>query len=46
MHQVKSHFKSEKGEKEILSLYDQKVDELNIKFEYIKVFQGQILIIY
>jgi len=34
---MESFFKSEKGKKEILSLYDQKLDELNIKFEYIKI---------
>ncbi len=34
---MESLFKSEKGKKEILSLYDQKLDELNIEFEYIKI---------
>jgi pimeloyl-ACP methyl ester carboxylesterase len=37
MHQVKPLFKTEKGKKEILNLYDQKLDELNIEFEYIKI---------
>ena len=32
-----SLFKTEKGKKEILSLYDQKLDELNIEFEYLKI---------
>lgn len=32
-----SLFKTEKGKKEILSLYDKKLDELNIEFEYLKV---------
>lgn len=34
---MKSLFKSEQGRSEILSLYDQKLDELNIDFEYLKV---------
>ena len=34
---MKSLFKTEKGKKEILSLYDAKLNELNIEFEYIKV---------
>ncbi|WP_339918359.1 alpha/beta hydrolase [Yeosuana marina] len=37
MHQVKSLFKTEKGKNEILRLYDQKLNELNIEFEYIKI---------
>jgi len=37
MKPIESLFKSEKGKKEILSLYDQKLDELNIEFEYIKI---------
>jgi pimeloyl-ACP methyl ester carboxylesterase len=32
-----SLFKTDLGKKEILSLYDQKLDELNIEFEYIKI---------
>lgn len=32
-----SLFKTEKGKKEILRLYDQKLDELNIEFKYIKI---------
>lgn len=32
-----SLFKTEKGKKEILSLYNQKLDELNIEFEYLKI---------
>ena len=32
-----SLFKTEKGKEEILSLYDQKLDELNIEFEYLKI---------
>jgi len=32
-----SLYKSEQGKKEILSLYDQKLDELNIEFEYLKI---------
>ncbi len=32
-----SLFKTEKGKAEILSLYDQKLDELNIEFEYLKI---------
>jgi len=32
-----SLFKTELGKKEILSLYDKKLEELNIKYEYIKV---------
>lgn len=32
-----SLFKTEKGKKEILSLYDQKLNELNIEFEYLKI---------
>jgi pimeloyl-ACP methyl ester carboxylesterase len=32
-----SLFKTEKGKREILSLYDQKLDELNIEFEYLKI---------
>jgi len=32
-----SLFKTEKGKREILSLYDQKLDELNIKYEYLKI---------
>ena len=34
---MKSLFKTEVGKSEILSLYDQKLDELNINFEYIQV---------
>jgi len=34
---MKSLFKSHQGKNEILSLYDQKLDELNIDFEYLKV---------
>lgn len=34
---MKSLFKSAKGKQEILALYDQKLDELNIDFEYIQV---------
>ncbi|MBU2558533.1 MAG: alpha/beta hydrolase [Bacteroidetes bacterium] len=34
---MKSLYKTEKGKKEILSLYDQKLDELHIDFEYIKI---------
>ncbi|MDA3942868.1 MAG: alpha/beta hydrolase [Bacteroidetes bacterium] len=34
---MKSLYKIEKGKKEILSLYDQKLDELHIDFEYIKI---------
>ena len=34
---MKSLFKSEKGKQEILSLYDKKLKELNIEFEYQKV---------
>lgn len=34
---MKSLFKSAEGKKEILSLYDQKLDELNIDFEYLQV---------
>jgi pimeloyl-ACP methyl ester carboxylesterase len=34
---MKSIFKTEKGKKEILNLYDQKLNELNIKFEYKKI---------
>lgn len=30
-------YKTEKGKNEILSLYDQKLEELNIEFEYIKI---------
>ena len=32
-----SLFKTEQGKKEILSLYDQKLDELNIEFEYLHI---------
>jgi pimeloyl-ACP methyl ester carboxylesterase len=32
-----SLFKTDKGKKEILSLYDQKLDKLNIEFEYLKI---------
>ena len=34
---MKSLFKSHQGKNEILRLYDQKLDELNIDFEYLKV---------
>jgi len=34
---MKSLFKTEKGKKEILRLYDQKLDELRIEFEYLQV---------
>jgi pimeloyl-ACP methyl ester carboxylesterase len=34
---MKSLFKSEQGKKEILNLYNQKLDELNIEYEYIKI---------
>ncbi len=34
---VKSLFKSAQGKQEVLSLYDQKLEELNIDFEYIQV---------
>ena len=34
---IKSLFKSVKGKDEILSLYDQKLEELNIDFEYLEV---------
>lgn len=34
---MKSLFKTEAGKNEILSLYDQKLNELNIDFEYIQV---------
>lgn len=34
---MQSLFKTEKGKKEILSLYNGKLDELNIEFEYLKV---------
>ena len=34
---VKSLFKSAQGKLEVLSLYDQKLEELNIDFEYIQV---------
>ena len=34
---VKSLFKTEAGKSEILSLYDQKLEEFNIDFEYIQV---------
>jgi pimeloyl-ACP methyl ester carboxylesterase len=34
---MKSLFKSYQGKNEILSLYDQKLDDLNIDFEYLKV---------
>jgi len=34
---MKSHFKTEKGKKEILNLYNQKLDELNIEFEYLNI---------
>jgi len=34
---MKSLFKSHQGKNEILNLYDQKLDELNIDFEYLKV---------
>lgn len=34
---MKSLFKTKEGKKEILSLYDQKLDELNIEFEYLKI---------
>ncbi|WP_338358689.1 alpha/beta fold hydrolase, partial [Yeosuana marina] len=37
MHQVKPLFKTEKGKNEILRLYDQKLNELNIEFKYIKI---------
>jgi pimeloyl-ACP methyl ester carboxylesterase len=32
-----SLFKTEKGKKEILSLYDQKLEELHIEFEYLEI---------
>ena len=34
---MKSLFKTKEGKKEILNLYDQKLDELNIEFEYLKI---------
>lgn len=34
---LKSLFKSAQGKQEVLSLYDQKLEDLNINFEYIKV---------
>lgn len=34
---MKSLFKSAQGKQEVLSLYDQKLEELNIDFEYIQV---------
>lgn len=34
---MKSLFKSPEGKQEILSLYDQKLEDLNIEFEYLKV---------
>jgi pimeloyl-ACP methyl ester carboxylesterase len=34
---MESLFKSEQGKKEILNLYNQKLDELNIEYEYIKI---------
>lgn len=34
---MKSLFKSAEGKREILSFYDQKLDELNIDFEYLQV---------
>lgn len=34
---MKSLFKTEKGKNEIFSLYDEKLNELNIEFEYIKI---------
>lgn len=34
---MKSLFKTEKGKKEILSLYDQKLEELKIEFKYINI---------
>ncbi len=34
---MESLFKTETGKKEILSLYDQKLEELNIEYEYIKI---------
>lgn len=34
---MKSLFKSAEGKREILSLYDQKLEELNIEFEYLQV---------
>lgn len=34
---MKSLFKTKVGKSEILSLYDQKLEELNIEFEYLKV---------
>jgi pimeloyl-ACP methyl ester carboxylesterase len=37
MKSMESLFKTEKGKNEILSLYDQKLNELNIEFEYINV---------
>ncbi len=37
---MKSLFKTENGKSEILSLYNQKLDELNIEFEYLQVETG------
>ncbi len=34
---MKSLYKTEKGRKEILNLYDQKLEELNVEYKYLKI---------